>query len=96
LFNKISFQKLFILGISLLVIFTTLLIENIQFVDGFLSKSTAGWIYKLNPGESQVLKWTITNTEDKSIDIQFRGEGKGSELFVYEENVTFKPKEKKL
>jgi hypothetical protein len=74
-------------------IFTISLTENLQIADGFLSESTAGWKYELSPGESQVFTWTLTNTEEKSINLEFRAEGQGSELFVFEELVTMQPNE---
>jgi hypothetical protein len=74
-------------------VFTVSLSETIQISDGFLSQSTAGWKYQLSPGESDVFTWTLTNTEDKSIIIEFRAEGQGSELFVFEELVTMEPKQ---
>ena len=77
------------------IISTVTITENLQISDGFLSKSTKGWVYELNPGESQVLTWTLTNTEEKAIDIEFRAEGNGSELFVFEKIVSLESKEKK-
>jgi len=88
-------SRFLILGLVIATIFTVSITENLQFVDAFLSKSTAGWVYELNPGESQVLTWTLTNTDDVPINIEFRGEGPGSELFVFEELSTLEPKEKR-
>ena len=87
--------KFLILGLVIATVFTVSLTENLQLADGFLSKSTAGWTYELQVGESQVLIWTIINTEDVGIDIEFRGENKGSELFIYEKLISFEAGETK-
>jgi hypothetical protein len=81
-------QKTLPFVLIIFAVFTVSLTETIQISDGFLSQSTAGWKYQLSPGESDVFTWTLTNTEDKSIIIEFRAEGQGSELLVFEELVT--------
>ena len=78
-----------------IVMIGVLAISSFSIAEGFLSKSTAGWQYDLNPGESGVGSWTLTNTKDNPIHIEFRAEGKGSEYFVFEENVILESKEKK-
>lgn len=72
-------------------VFTVSLTENLQLADGFLSQSTAGWKYEMQVGETQVGTWTLLNTTEEPINVQFVAEGQGAELFVFEEFVTMEP-----
>ncbi len=74
-------------------VFTITLTENLQLADGFRSHSTAGWVYELKPGESQVGNWTLVNIEEVPIHIEFTAKNKGSEFFTFEKNVVLEPKE---
>lgn len=88
-------RNLLLLSFLVVTIFTVSVTESLQSADGFSSKSTAGWVYELNPGESQVLTWTLVNTEEVPINIEFYSENKGSELIIFEKEIKLEPKEKK-
>ena len=74
----------FILPLLFVLVVFVSLSENLQTADGLLSTSPK-LNYELNGGDTQVLTWTIINSEDVPINVEFYAEGEGSELLVFEE-----------
>jgi len=84
-----------IFGIIIFTIFAVSLTENLQIADGLLAtKSELN--YELNKGNTQVLTWTVINSEDVPINVEFYADGEGSELMVFEEFVTIEPHMQKV
>jgi len=84
-----------ILSIVIFTVFTVSLTENLQIADG-LTATLSQLNYELNGGDTQMITWTVNNSEDIPINVKFYAEGEGSELLVFEEFASIEPRKQKV
>jgi len=78
--------------VLVLIITLSITVTNLQLADGFSSGSTSGMKYDLGPGETQVQKWEIYNS-NQTTHLEFSAANPGSEFFTFEKNVVLEPNE---
>lgn len=88
-------SKFMILSIVIFTIFTVSLTENLQTAEG-LTVTLSQLNYELNAGDTQMITWTVNNSEDIPINVEFYAEGEGSELLVFEEFASLEPRKSKV
>lgn len=85
-----NLTKISAMGVIIAVVFTVTITETIQSSDGFAA-SAVKLIYELEPGDTQILIWPISNIFEEKINLEFYATGEGSELLVFEEFASIEP-----
>ena len=69
-------------------------VSSIQFADG-LAAVKVKLEYNLQKGDTQMLIWTIINTQDEPIKLEVYAKGEGAHLLTFEKHFTLDAKSKK-
>lgn len=75
-------------------VFTVSLTENLQLADA-LSVSADKLKFDIERGDTQLLFWSVRNTDPYPIEIEFYATGPGADLLVFEQFSNLEPAERK-
>lgn len=81
--TKLTLQS-YTLVLIVFTIFTVSLTENLQLVEA-ISVSADKLVFDIERGDTQLLFWSVRNTDPYPIDLEFYATGPGAELLVFEQ-----------